>query len=78
MQQAAPPQPRQQANLTPRELDVLNLIAQGQTTAEIALNLAIANSTVKTHVRNLKKKLAASNRAEAVAHALQQGLLKPE
>lgn len=78
MQQAAPPQKRPKAELTPRELDVLNLIAQGQTTAEIALDLAIANSTVKTHVSNLKKKLAASNRAEAVAHALQQGLLKPE
>lgn len=61
--------------LTPRELEVLKLVASGKTTSQIALELNIANSTVKTHVSHILKKLDAANRTEAVARASQQGLL---
>lgn len=65
-------------NLTPREHEVLDLLAKGLTTAEIARDLVIAQSTVKTHVRHILRKLGASNRTEAVAKAARMGLLNPE
>ncbi len=77
MQQAASPTTSTAATLTPRETEILELIAEGNTTSEIALNLAIAASTVKTHARNIMKKLEAANRTEAVARAIQLGLLDP-
>jgi DNA-binding NarL/FixJ family response regulator len=61
--------------LTERELEVLELVAQGETTAEIARDLSIASSTVKTHVQNFLRKLKAANRTEAVALALELGIL---
>ncbi len=61
--------------LTPREREVLALLAQGASTHEIAARLVISPATVKTHVRNLLDKLEASNRAEAVARAASLGLL---
>lgn len=61
--------------LTPREVEVLRRLAQGDTTAQIGQRLVIAPSTVKTHVHHILRKLDASNRAEAVAKAAEFGLL---
>jgi len=62
--------------LTKREMDVLNCIAEGMTTAEISESLVISDNTVKTHVRHLLEKLKASNRTEAVSKAIQMGLIR--
>ena len=61
--------------LTPRELEVLNLLAQGQQNKEIALALVISERTVKYHVSSIMGKLGAGNRTEAVAIAAQRGLI---
>ncbi len=61
--------------LTPRELDVLKLMARGLRNKEIADELVIAERTVKIHVGNILGKLQATNRTEAVAVALNMGLL---
>jgi DNA-binding NarL/FixJ family response regulator len=61
--------------LTEREKDVLTCLVQGMTTKEIGDNLVISKNTVKTHVRNIMKKLDASNRAEIVGIALKKGLI---
>jgi len=62
--------------LSSRELDVLQCLAQGMTTSQIAENLVISENTVKTHVRHILEKLDASNRLEAVSKATQSGLIK--
>jgi len=56
--------------LTPRELDVLRLMARGRTNAAIAGELTLAGGTVKFHVNNILRKLRAANRAEAVSRYL--------
>ncbi len=61
--------------LTPREMDVLKLLARGLRNKEIADELFIAERTVKIHVGNILGKLQATNRTEAVAIALTMGLL---
>lgn len=62
--------------LTGRELDVMHLLAQGRQNKEIAAMLFISERTVKFHITSILAKLNASNRTEAVAIALQQGLVK--
>lgn len=62
--------------LTARELDVLRLLARGLENKEIALELVISERTVKFHVSSILSKLGAGNRTEAVAIAVQQGLIK--
>lgn len=57
-----------ETTLTPREQEVLELIAQGARDREIAERLIVTESTVKKHVQNILRKLHARNRAEAVAH----------
>jgi DNA-binding NarL/FixJ family response regulator len=66
------------SGLSGRELEVLECLAQGKTTIQIAGKLFISENTVKTHVRHILEKLEASNRAEAVSKALQMGLLNQD
>ena len=73
--QRPPRQPRSKELLSPREHDVLELVAAGLTNKEIAERLVIADATAKFHVTSLLNKLGADNRTQAVAHATQQGLL---
>jgi DNA-binding CsgD family transcriptional regulator len=54
--------------LTPREREILGLVAQGKTNAEVAADLWVAPSTVKKHLENVYEKLGVSGRAAAVAH----------
>jgi ATP/maltotriose-dependent transcriptional regulator MalT len=61
--------------LSAREREVLGLVAQGKTNAEIAAALVLSEHTVHRHVANLLAKLGCSKRAEAVAVALEEGLL---
>lgn len=61
--------------LSPRELEVLRLIAAGKLNAEIARELVVAVSTVKAHINNIFAKLEVSHRIEAVVRARQLGLL---
>ena len=68
--QAAIPEP-----LSERELDILRLIATGSSNKEIAENLIIAVSTVKTHINNIYGKLGTSRRTQAIAIAREKGLL---
>jgi DNA-binding NarL/FixJ family response regulator len=60
--------------ITPRELQVLSLIADGCSTREIARTLWITEETVRTHVRRLLERLDARTRAQAVAIAYRDGL----
>ena len=61
--------------LTARELDVLRLVAEGLSDAEIAGRLFLSPHTVHRHVANVRRKLGLPSRAAAVAHAAQAGLL---
>lgn len=63
------------ATLTPREREVLQLVAQGLQNKEIALALVVSERTVKFHVSSILSKLDATNRTEAVARAVQSGLI---
>ncbi|GAB2612315.1 response regulator [Pseudactinotalea suaedae] len=67
------PHPRL-AGLTPRELEVLQLMAEGMSNAEIADHLVLSSTTVKTHVGNVLAKLGARDRVQAVVIAFQTGL----
>jgi NarL family two-component system response regulator LiaR len=68
-----PPPP--EYDLTPRELEVLALLAQGLTNPEIAERLVVSHSTIKFHVSSLLSKLGVNGRTEAVALALQENLV---
>jgi DNA-binding CsgD family transcriptional regulator len=63
--------------VTPRELEVLGLVAEGLSTREIARRLWVTEETVKTHVRRLHDRLGARTRAHAVAIAFRNGILRP-
>ncbi len=63
-------------NLTPREKEVLQLVAQGATNKEIASQLFIAENTVKNHLRNILAKLHVQNRVQAAAYARREGLIR--
>jgi DNA-binding NarL/FixJ family response regulator len=64
--------------LSPREREVLNLLADGLGVAEISKKLYISQSTTKTHVGKLYEKLGAANRAQALMTALRRGLITSE
>ena len=61
--------------LTPREVDVLRLIADGKSNAEIATQLSIGLGTVKGHIRDILEKLSAADRAQAAVVALRRGFI---
>ncbi len=61
--------------LTPREIDVLRLIAGGNANKEIAAQLSLTEETVKSHVRNLLGKLGANDRTHAVAIGVKRGII---
>lgn len=76
MQEFTHPQPTApRHDLTERELEVLRLIAQGQTNKDIAEKLVLSEKTVKTHVSNILQKLHLSDRTQAAVYALRQKIV---
>jgi ATP/maltotriose-dependent transcriptional regulator MalT len=67
--------PLSPAGLTPREMEVLRLLAQGLTSAQIAEQLVIGQVTVNSHVRSIYSKLGVTSRAAATRYALEHHLL---
>jgi pimeloyl-ACP methyl ester carboxylesterase/DNA-binding CsgD family transcriptional regulator len=72
-QQPAPPPDA--SGLTPRELEVLRLVAGGETNAEIAHRLGLSVHTVERHAANLYRKIGARGRADATAYAVRRGIV---
>ena len=72
-----PARPRILDELTPREAEVLSLIANGLSNSEIAGRLVISEATVKSHVNRLLAKIQVRSRAQAVTYAYQHGLVGP-
>ncbi|GAA3426720.1 response regulator transcription factor [Streptosporangium nondiastaticum] len=72
-----PAPPPHLAELTPRELEVLRLLARGLTNAEIARELFVGEATVKTHVARVLMKLHLRDRAQAVVFAYESGVVRP-
>jgi len=69
-------QRRAAPGLSPRELDVLQLIVKGQSNKEIGATLGLAENTVKNHVKVILEKLNVADRTQAATTALQRGLAR--
>ena len=69
---------RTRSNLSPREREILTLLADGQTQAQIASELYLSPKTVSTHIQHLLSKLGVHSRAQAVAAAFKLGLVAPD
>jgi len=70
----APPPTALPDDLTPREAEVVSLIARGLSNSEIAAALVVSNATVKTHINHVFAKIGARDRAQAVHYAYTHGL----
>ena len=66
---------QKQPSLTPREIDVVRLIAEGMRNKEIAVTLGITEETAKVHVKNILAKLGVSDRAAVIPIALRRGII---
>lgn len=69
-------QPLRRNHLSPRELQVLQLLADGKHNVQIAQELVLAEQTVQHHIANAKQKLGAATRAHAIAIAFREGILQ--
>jgi len=74
--EAVAAKPKLPHGLTPREAEVLALIAQGVSNGEIATRLFVSEATVKSHVNHLFAKTGVRDRAQAVSYAYKQGLVE--
>lgn len=72
---ARPSQPAEADSLSPREHEVLELMAQGLTNRQIAARLWISDPTVKSHVSHILAKLGQGDRTQAIIHAMSRGLV---
>jgi DNA-binding NarL/FixJ family response regulator len=71
------PLPARLDDLTPRELEVMKLVAHGCSNGEIAAELYVSEATVKTHVAHALTKLGLRDRVQAVVYAYESGLIEP-
>jgi len=72
-----PPEPRwNSSNLSPRELQILRLVAKGRSSREIGSELVLTVRTVERHISNIYRKIDAHNRAQATSYALEHGLVE--
>jgi two-component system nitrate/nitrite response regulator NarL len=74
---SAPTAEEVRATVTPRELEILRLVAEGLSNKEVAKRLVITEGTVKNHVHNALEKLHLENRIQAAAYVIRQGLGAP-